>query len=173
MRVLFVDPGLRNCAVCVLFGNSEHWKIEVWDHIDFGSNCSVTNMMKFFHSYMDTLGIGKIDRVRIELQGMMCSSISKTFSYALVGYFTHRDTDVKFQPAHCKFKLESVFPYVAQLLDQKVGQDYKTRKRSSVLVARTIIENTKHYNPFFQENLKYDDVADSFLGALYEIILEK
>lgn len=168
MKIVSIDIGIKNLAICVI---DESLKIYDWKVIDISSSSKKTEISDLatnIYSGLDNNDWSDINHVLIENQPVLKNPTMKTVQILVYGYFHSlkmrcvSELDVRFISARSKLTVDNVVTCT------KYKTKYKNSKMSSVL---TTFEYLKDHDMLcvFTDSKKKDDLADCFLQAVYFI----
>ena len=178
MKVLSMDVGVVNMAICILDTNE---KIYHWDVFSIGTMASKVKktrrtpdqqMCRNLFNYLDSVPmINEIDIIVIENQPFKNPTMRVVEGW-LVSYFTIRNIDhnlkrkiVKYSP---KYKLKCYKgPIEAPVTNGKNtrGKKYNRRKKLGVLHTEKLVQGSD-YEDVLRDSKKADDLSDSFLQGV-------
>jgi hypothetical protein len=168
MKVLSIDIGLKNLAICLI---DEKLNIYDWKVLDISSNSkkqTIENIADNIHTVFDTNmeSWGHIDNVIIENQPVLKNPTMKTVQILVYSYFhmqkKHSRVDnLHFVSAKGKLCVENVVTCT------KYKSKYRNHKMTSILTTKEYLKNNDTQIAFFNENTKKDDLSDCFLQSVY------
>ena len=187
MKILSIDVGIYNLAICLLDVNDTFAKIMFWkckrvathikddqcycikcktslfpnqrlQTIKTAMNTSIEKIAELLYATLDTeLQDIEYDRVLIENQPTRNIKM-KNISMLLLGYFTIKHSSIEFVNASKKMQETSM----------KTTNTYVNRKKSSKLTVKSLLQNSD-WSLFFKCSKKQDDLSDCLLQGLWWI----
>lgn len=161
--VLSIDVGIKNLSFCTLSFSSDTIKILDWKNVTITDECvKKMPLQNLTERLLCTLeehfdDTRTYDHVIIENQPMLKNGLMKTVSVVIYTYFNmlkihHGNVyDVRFVSALNKLRSTD-----------SAKSTYKERKKSSILLARTHVqEYSADWSKWFEAQTKKDDCADS------------
>lgn len=169
MKVLSIDPGIKNLSFCLLDENN----IYMWKNL-----CITENKSKDLNSITEKLILLlmdhfdnnlEIDYILIENQPSKATSIIKHISIILFSYFNilriQYGNIKKVQLISAKNKLKDYYTK---------NMSYIERKKLSINITNKFInEYYKDYVDFFNSQSKKDDLSDCFLYCMFKLNIKE
>ena len=177
MKILSWDVGIYNLAYCILEIDEDRSKtiIHDWDILNLGDSVLYKkDRTKFYENIFlkldDIKSLLNVDMVLIENQPCMKNPSMKTIQVILYSYFMikgfHNEsnsiTRIDFVSPTNKLKC-----YDGPPIDCTKKSKYAQRKYFAIEHTKYFLKDYPEYLEIFSKNKKKDDLADSFLQALY------
>ena len=183
MKIVGIDVGIKNLAICCLDFSTEtpdiiHWHL--LDVIGEGKNATKTSIEDCTTCMMDALKkidwldtLEDTDKIAIEAQpaGRMATGNikCKVLSHCIQSFFyLNTKASVTFVNPKTKVGTQVLQEFSGNTLeggDENVKKRYNVHKKASIQIVKEIVQSTQ-WKPWFNELKKKDDVADAYLLAL-------
>lgn len=177
MKILSWDVGVYNLAYCILEIGEDRSKIIIhnWDILNLGdSKLYKKNRAKFYENIflkLDNIeSLLDVDMVLIENQPCMKNPTMKTIQIILYSYFMIKGFHTE---SNSIKKIDFVSPtnklkcYDGPKIECTRKSKYAQRKFFAIEHTKYFLKEYPEYLEKFLKNKKKDDLADSFLQALY------
>ena len=183
MKIVGIDVGIKNLAICCLDFSTEtptiiHWHL--LDVIGENKNATKTSIEDCTTCMMDALKkidwletLDEIDKIAIEAQpaGRMATGNikCKVLSHCIQSFFyLNTKASVTFVNPKTKVGTQVLQEFSGNTLeggDANVKKRYNVHKKASIQIVKDIVQKTQ-WKQWFNELKKKDDVADAYLLAL-------
>lgn len=177
MRVIGIDVGLHNLALCTVQRDEASLTIEHWVVVDCapGKNATKMSIEDSCAAVVDTLDSMAIEDVQLfAIESQPCGRVAtgntkmKVVSHCIQTWARLRFPEAKVTFVNPKNKMAR--EYVGELLgleggDAAVKTRYKKHKDAAVAAARKIVEGKEQWSVYLESLKKKDDAADALLLA--------
>lgn len=162
MKVLGIDPGIKNMGMCVANVTQSSVTIVSWSCVEIDDSSSQRFTKSFGDAMSRVLGetsMRDIDEIRVETQPTKNYRMKRVQHYIeMYIAFTHPNLDV----------IQFVSPQKKKRVTNPQTDSYYRRKQASIQYVETYLEesNNSMWKTLFHSHEKKDDLAESLLLIL-------
>lgn len=184
MRVISFDVGIRNLALCMIDQvNSESPRIVHWEVTDtlLENNCTVSDcrkvplekltrfLVRYLEKRLSRFKDLSPDCIAIEQQpsSRFCPNIkTKVLSHVIQSFFVSNFQDAVIRFVNPKAPKKLIKGADAIKKEKKMSVRYRLHKKLAIMETMRLLQDSA-WLKFFETNKKKDDLADSYIQALF------